>query len=71
MRTTVDHFTAAEEVALDQARGPARAIADTLAAMDPNPAYVVRLHDEDDACSSTASGTPPAASWAVRRQQAV
>ncbi|MFE7792645.1 hypothetical protein [Streptomyces sp. NPDC057460] len=29
MRTTVDHFTAAEEVALDQARGLARTIADT------------------------------------------
>ena len=48
MRTTVDHFTDAEEVALDQERGLARTIADTLAAMYPSPAYLVMHHDEDD-----------------------
>lgn len=46
MRTTVDHFTAAEEVGLDQARGLARTIADTLAAY-PSPACLVMHHDDD------------------------
>lgn len=49
MRTTVDHFTTAEEVALDQARGLARTIADTLTAMYPSAAYLVLERDEDDA----------------------
>ncbi|MFB6781767.1 hypothetical protein ACFCX0_31290 [Streptomyces sp. NPDC056352] len=48
MRTTVDHFRAAEEVSLGQARGLARTTADTLAAMYPSAAYLVMHHDEDD-----------------------
>ncbi|UYQ60656.1 hypothetical protein [Streptomyces peucetius] len=38
----------AEEVALDQARGLARTIADTLPAMYPSAAYLVMERDEDD-----------------------
>ncbi|NUK53368.1 hypothetical protein HRW14_24460 [Streptomyces lunaelactis] len=49
MRTTVDHFATAEAVALDQARGLARTIADTLTAMYPSAAYLVLERDEDDA----------------------
>ncbi|WP_406435678.1 hypothetical protein [Streptomyces sp. NBC_01589] len=45
MRTTVDHFTAAEEVALGQARA-ARTIADTFAAMYPSAAYLVPRRPE-------------------------
>jgi hypothetical protein len=48
MRTTVDHFTTAEKVALDQARGLARTIADTLTAMYPSAAYLVLERDEDE-----------------------
>lgn len=48
MRTTVDHFTTAEEAALDQARGLARTIADTLTAMYPSAAYLVLERDDDD-----------------------
>jgi len=48
MRTAVDHFTTAEKVALDQARGLARTIADTLTAMYPSAAYLVLERDEDD-----------------------
>lgn len=71
MRTTVDHFTAAEEVALDQARGLARTIADTLATMYPSAAYLVMRHDEDDAsCGSTASRMPPSGIVGCRRRQA-
>ncbi|MER5466628.1 hypothetical protein ABT010_39600 [Streptomyces sp. NPDC002668] len=49
MRSTVDHFTTAEAVALDQARGLARTIADTLTVIYQSAAYLALERDEDDA----------------------